>query len=46
MERKWYGGDAGLNARMFLTMFLLFAVYAAFLYWIYQAGTGLHHDGR
>jgi heat shock protein HtpX len=38
MERKWYGGDAGLSARMFLTMFLLFAVYAVFLYFMFEAG--------
>lgn len=40
MRSKWYGGDAELTVRMFVTMFLLFAVYAAFLVVLYQAGAG------
>ncbi len=37
---KWYGRDTELTVRMFVTMFLLFAVYAAFLVILYQAGAG------
>lgn len=37
---KWYGGDAELTVRMFVTMFLLSVVYLAFLAVLYQAGTG------
>lgn len=38
MHRRWYGGDAGLTARMFMTMFLLSAVYLAFLAVLWQSG--------
>ncbi|MGI5837235.1 MAG: zinc metalloprotease HtpX [Chloroflexota bacterium] len=37
MRTRWYGGDTGLTLRMFLAMFLLAAVYLAFLavlWWI------------
>jgi heat shock protein HtpX len=40
MRTRWYGGDAGLTVRMFVTMFLLFAVYLAFLAILYWAGAG------
>lgn len=40
MRSKWYGGDTELTVRMFITMFLLFAVYLAFLVILYQAGAG------
>lgn len=38
MRRKWYGGDLGLQARMFLTMFLLAALYLAFIAAMFLAG--------
>ncbi len=40
MQRKWYGRDTELTVRMFITMFLLAAVYLAFLAILYQAGAG------
>jgi len=36
---KWYGRDTELTVRMFVTMFLLFAVYVGFLAILYEAGT-------
>ena len=36
--REWYGGDAGLSARMFLVMFLLTALYLGFLAVLWSAG--------
>ncbi|MCL5257468.1 MAG: zinc metalloprotease HtpX [Chloroflexi bacterium] len=41
MRRKWYGRDTQLTIRMFLTMFLLFAVYAAFMAVLWYIGVGL-----
>jgi len=38
MQRQWYGRDSGLMARMFITMFLLAAVYLAFLAALWYAG--------
>lgn len=38
MRQKWYGGDLGLQARMFITMFLLAAVYLAFISAMLYAG--------
>lgn len=38
MKRKWYGRDAGLSTRMFITMFLLSALYLAFLTVLWGAG--------
>ncbi|MDN5344502.1 MAG: heat shock protein HtpX [Clostridia bacterium] len=38
--RRQLGGDAGLTARMFFTMFLLAAVYLLFLAVLWQAGVG------
>lgn len=35
MSRPWYGRDFGLSFRMGLTMFLLFALYAAFIVVLY-----------
>lgn len=40
MRRRWYGGDTGLAVRMFLTMFLLAAVYFAFLAVLWRIGVG------
>ncbi|MGQ9674733.1 MAG: zinc metalloprotease HtpX [Chloroflexota bacterium] len=40
MRRKWYGGDSGLTVRMFVTLFLLAAVYIAFLVVLWQVGVG------
>src|SRR3990170_524214 len=38
MQRQWYGRDSGLMARMVITMFLLAAVYLAFLAALWYAG--------
>lgn len=38
MRQKWYGGDLGLQARMFTTMFLLAAVYLAFIAAMFYVG--------
>src|SRR5690606_30460112 len=38
MRQKWYGGDLGLQARMFITIFLLAAVYLAFIAAMFYAG--------
>ncbi|HBY99350.1 MAG: zinc metalloprotease HtpX [Ardenticatenaceae bacterium] len=38
MRQKWYGGDLGLQARMFITLFLLAAVYLAFIAAMFYAG--------
>ncbi|MBI2846891.1 MAG: zinc metalloprotease HtpX [Chloroflexi bacterium] len=38
MRRQWYGRDIELQARMFLTMFLLAAVYLAFIVVLLAAG--------
>lgn len=40
MQGRWYGGDSGLTARMFITLFLLAAVYIAFLVVLWQIGVG------
>ncbi len=40
MRTRWYGRDTGLTVRMFITMFLLFAVYLAFLAILFWAGAG------
>ena len=40
MRTRWYGGDTGLTVRMFVTMFLLFAIYLAFLAVLFWAGVG------
>ncbi len=40
MRTRWYGRDTGLTVRMFVTMFLLFAVYLAFLAILFWAGAG------
>jgi heat shock protein HtpX len=37
-SRPWYGRDFGLSFRMGLTMFLLFALYAAFIVVLYAVG--------
>lgn len=37
-SRPWYGRDFGLSFRMGLTMFLLFALYAAFVLVLYLVG--------
>jgi len=41
MRRKWYGGDTQLSIRMFIVMFLLTAVYLAFLWVLWEAGVGM-----
>ncbi len=38
MRRKWYGRDTELSVRMFITMFLLAAVYLGFLAVLWQSG--------
>ncbi|MDO8689783.1 MAG: zinc metalloprotease HtpX [Dehalococcoidia bacterium] len=38
MKRNWYGRDVGLSTRMFITMFLLGALYLAFLTVLWSAG--------
>lgn len=38
MRTRWYGRDTGLTVRMFVTMFLLFAVYLGFLTVLWAAG--------
>ncbi|MDP2728691.1 MAG: zinc metalloprotease HtpX [Dehalococcoidia bacterium] len=38
MKRNWYGRDTGLSARMFITMFLLAALYLAFLVVLWAIG--------
>ncbi len=38
MHARWYGRDTGLTVRMFVTMFLLAAVYMAFLAALWYAG--------
>lgn len=40
MRTRWYGGDTGLTVRMLLTMFLLAAVYLAFLAVLWWFGIG------
>ncbi len=40
MRTRWYGRDTGLTARMFLTMFLLAAVYLGFLALLWWVGVG------
>jgi len=40
MRRKWYGRDTELTVRMFLTMFLLTALYLGFLAVLWRAGAG------
>lgn len=40
-SRPWYGRDFGLSFRMGLTMFLLFALYAAFIVVLYAVGVRL-----
>ena len=40
MRRKWYGGDTELSIRMFVVLFLLAAVYLAFLWVLWEAGVG------
>jgi heat shock protein HtpX len=37
-KKKWYGGDTELSVRMFVVMFLLAAVYLAFLAVMWSAG--------
>jgi heat shock protein HtpX len=39
MRRHWYGGDAELSTRMFVTMFLLAAVYLGFIAVLFYVGT-------
>ena len=39
--RTWYGRDAGLSFRMTLTMFLLAALYLAFVVVLYNLGVGV-----
>ncbi len=38
MKRNWYGRDVGLSTRMFITMFLLAALYLAFITVLWSAG--------
>ncbi|MDQ4074744.1 MAG: zinc metalloprotease HtpX [Chloroflexota bacterium] len=38
MKQKWYGGDIGLQMRMFITMGLLALVYLAFMAAMFAAG--------
>ncbi len=38
MHTRWYGRDTELTVRMFITMFLLFAVYLGFLAVLWSAG--------
>jgi heat shock protein HtpX len=38
MRQRWYGGDMGLQARMFITMFLLAALYLGFMAAMFYAG--------
>jgi heat shock protein HtpX len=38
MHPRWYGSDTGLTVRMFVTMFLLTAVYLGFLAALWYAG--------
>ena len=38
MRTRWYGRDTELTVRMFITMFLLFAVYLGFLAVLWAAG--------
>lgn len=38
MRTRWYGRDTGLAVRMFVTMFLLFALYLAFITVLWFAG--------
>ncbi len=38
MNRNWYGHDAGLSTRMFITMFLLALLYLAFLAVLWGVG--------
>ena len=38
MRPSWYGRDTELTVRMFITMFLLFAVYLGFLAVLWSAG--------
>ncbi|MCB0078104.1 MAG: zinc metalloprotease HtpX [Anaerolineales bacterium] len=38
MKQKWYGGDMGLQARMFVTLGLLSLVYLAFMAAMFAAG--------
>lgn len=40
MQREWYGHDGGLGVRMFVVMFLLAALYLAFLAVLWRAGVG------
>lgn len=40
MRSQWYGRDTGLSVRMFVTMFLLSAVYLAFLAVLWYVGVG------
>lgn len=40
MRTRWYGRNTGLTVRMFVTMFLLFAVYLGFLAILFWAGAG------
>lgn len=40
-SRPWYGRDFGLSFRMGLTMFLLFALYAAFIVVLFAVGVRL-----
>ena len=40
MRRKWYGRDTELSVRMFLTMFLLAALYLGFLVVLWRSGVG------
>jgi heat shock protein HtpX len=38
MKQRWYGGDVGLQVRMFITMGLLALVYLAFIAALFAAG--------
>jgi heat shock protein HtpX len=40
MERRWYGKDWELSARMFFVMFLLAALYLLFIAFLWKAGVG------
>lgn len=40
MERRWYGKDWELSARMFFVMFLLAVLYLLFLAFLWKAGVG------